>query len=177
MVSDLLLRVRQLRSGVDLELHTCEPTDAFSGLDVVTRAQAAGGLGERLYAGITEALNEGRPAVLVMGSDSPTVPLAHIDELLATCTDVAIGLSSDGGFYAILCRRADPQMFSGITWSGPDTAAETIRAMRQCGLTVALGQEWYDVDTPDDLQKLARDPALGSATRRVLEAAALLPSP
>jgi hypothetical protein len=177
MVTDLILQLRQLSPAVDLELHTCEPTDAFSFLNVATRVQAPGDLGERLYAAILEGLeNEGRPAVLVMGSDSPTVPLSHIHELLATSADVAIGPASDGGYYAILCRRAHPKMFSGITWSASTTLTDTRNAMQQCGFTVALGQEWYDIDMPDDLQRLANDPNLGAATRRALQAAAHLSS-
>ena len=170
MVTDLIMQLQQLRPAVDLELHTSEPTDAFSFRDVVTRVQAPGDLGERLRAAIVEALDEERrPAVLVMGSDSPTVPLAHIHELLATAADVAIGPASDGGYYAILCRQAHPEMFSGVTWSAPTTAAETANAMQECGFTVALGPEWYDIDTPADLRRLADDPNLGSATRRALQ--------
>jgi|SRR5579884_446044 len=173
MVTDLVVQLKQLRPAVDLELHTSEATDAFSFLDVPKRVQKPGDLGERLRAAVINGLREeSRPAVLVIGSDSPTVPLAYIHDLLATTTDVAIGPASDGGYYAILCRRAHPQMFSGITWSGPATAAETATSMRKCGFTVALGPEWYDVDTPADLQRLAGDPNLGSATRRALQGAA-----
>ena len=173
MVTDLVIRLKQLCPAVDVELHTSEATDAFSSLDVPKRVQKAGDLGQRLRAAIVEGLDEERrPAVLVMGSDSPTVPLDNIHDLLATSTDVAIGPASDGGYYAILCRRAHAEMFSGVTWSGPATAAETANSMQRCGFTVGLGPEWYDVDTPADLRRLAGDPNLGSATRRALEAAA-----
>ena len=85
MVTDLIGQLQQLHPAVDLELHITEPTDAFSFLHVVTRVQVPGTLGERLLAAILDALErERRPAVLVMGSDSPTIPLTHIHELLAT---------------------------------------------------------------------------------------------
>lgn len=175
MVTDLIAQLQRLRPAVDIELHTAEPTDAFSFPDVVTRIQVPGTLGDRLRAAIVEALDrEERPAVLVIGSDSPTIPLEHIHQLLLTHADVALGLASDGGYYAILCRRAHRNMFEGVTWSATTTAAQTVEAMRKCGLTVALGPEWYDIDRPSDLQRLANDPNLGSATRRALEAAAVL---
>ena len=88
--------------------------------------------------------------------------------------DVAIGPASDGGYYAIVCRKAHSNMFDGVTWSAPTTAAETVQAVKKCGFTVALGPEWYDVDTPADLQRLATDTNLGSATRSALQAAARL---
>src|SRR5579884_4259307 len=98
MVTDLVIRLKQLCPAVDVELHTSEATDAFSSLDVPKRVQKAGDLGQRLRAAIVEGLDEERrPAVLVMGSDSPTVPLDNIHDLLATSTDVAIGPASDGG--------------------------------------------------------------------------------
>jgi rSAM/selenodomain-associated transferase 1 len=175
MVTDLIRQLQQLHPGVDLELHTSEPTDAFSFLDVVTRVQVSGTLGDRLLAAIFEALEqERRPAVLIIGSDSPTLPLAHIHELLATEADAAIGPASDGGYYAIVCRKAHVKMFDGVTWSVRTTAAETVQAMQKCGFTVALGPEWYDIDTPADLQRLATDTNLGSATRTALQAAARL---
>jgi rSAM/selenodomain-associated transferase 1 len=175
MVTDLIAQLQTLRPAVEIELHTTEATDAFSFPHVVMRVQAAGSLGERLGAAIVEALDaEGRPAVVVMGSDSPTVPLAYIQSLLATEADVAIGPASDGGYYAIACRRAHPNMFDGVTWSAPTTEDETVAAIEKCGLTVARGPEWYDIDTPADLQRLANDPNLGAATRRALQTAAYL---
>ena len=160
----------------DVEPHTTEPTDAFSFPHVITPLQATGSLGDRLGAGTVEALDgEGRPAVIVMGSHSPTVPLAHIHEWLATKADVAIGPASDGGYYAIACRKAHPSMFDGVTWSAPTTAAtETVGAVQKCGLTLAPGPEWYDIDTPAGPQKLATDPNLGPAMRRALQVAAHL---
>ncbi len=176
MVTDLTNRLQQLRPTVDLELHTNEPTSAFQFTELTIRIQARGDLGHRLYASIAEALDAGRPAVLILGSDSPTVPLAHFSAMLATDADVTLGPASDGGFYAILCRRAHPEMFAGVAWSSPASCAETANGVRRCGLTLATGPEWYDIDTPADLCKLAHDPNLGSATRDVLAAAGHLPS-
>src|SRR5688500_17658364 len=175
MVTDLITRLQQLQPTVDLELHTNEPTDAFPLAGIATKLQASGNLGDRLRAALAEGLEGGAPAVLVIGSDSPTVPLEHISDLLfGTTADVALGPASDGGFYAILCRRTHPALFAGVAWSASTTWAEAAEAMRRCGFTVALGSEWYDVDTPADLSTLARDPNLGSATRRALESAAHL---
>ena len=169
MVTDLLKRLRQLRPAVDLELHTTEATDLFDALEITLRTQSGGDLGRRLYASMTEALDEGRRSVLIMGSDSPTVPLAYLSSALQTQADVTLGPALDGGFYAIHCRRTHPDMFARVTWSAPCTCAETADAITRCGLSVETGPEWYDIDHPADLPKLARDPDLGAATRRILE--------
>lgn len=173
MVRDLLQRLQSMRTEVDLELHTDTPTGEWTAEGIEQYLQEPGSLGQRLHSAVERALESGRPAVLVLGSDSPTVPLAHLLELLKTTTDVALGPATDGGFYAILCRRLHPGMFEGVTWSAASTCYETMEAARRCGLTVDLGPPWYDVDTPDDLQALLRDPNLGAATRAALENAGL----
>ncbi len=171
MVMDLFERLEQLRPEVDLELHTDQPTSSFHCPGIPVRTQAAGDLGTRLHAALSDGLGSGRSAVLVMGSDSPTVPLSHISGMLATDNDVVLGPASDGGFYAILCRRTHPGMFQGVTWSSNVTCAETADAVRRCGLTLAIGEPWYDVDTLEDLHRLALDPNLGAATRAALRTA------
>lgn len=168
MVSDLIQRLERLRPAVDLELHTNIPTDAFDFPGVPLRAQASGDLGMRLYKALEEGLRCGSPAVLILGSDSPTVPISHISDMLASDSDVVLGPASDGGFYAICCRRAHHAMFKGVTWSASTTCAETAEAISQCGLTLRIGASWYDIDTPEDLRRLALDANLGSATRDVL---------
>jgi rSAM/selenodomain-associated transferase 1 len=173
MVKDLLHRLQAVRTEMDVELHTDTATDEWAAAGIGQDLQTPGGLGERLRSAMERALRSGRPAVCILGSDSPTVPLSHLSELLKTNTDVALGPASDGGFYAILCRRVHPRMFDGVTWSAAATCRETTEAARRSGLTVALGPPWYDVDTPGDLQVLLHDPNLGPATRAALEKAGL----
>jgi len=60
----------------------------------------------------------------------------------------------DGGFYAIACRRIAPAMFEGVAWSTSNTLRDTVGALTYCGLSVELGPAWFDVDTPEDLQRL-----------------------
>ena len=82
---------------------------------------------------------------------------------------VVLGPAADGGYYAISCRRTHPGMFDGVEWSGPRALQGTVRAARQCGLTVTLGDTWFDIDTPDDLVRLARSPSLPPRTAAWLE--------
>ncbi len=155
-VRDMLEMLRAFEARADLELYSDVPTDEWSDLKVSRFLQAGGDLGARLLAALETGLAAGRPQVTILGSDAPALPPSHVERLLASAADVALGPAEDGGFYAIACRRTDPQMFAGVGWSGPRVLEQTIRAAAACGLRVELGEAWYDVDTMDDLERLAR---------------------
>ena len=123
-----------------------------------------------MFQALDEALKARRERAMIVGSDSPTLPPDHLALLLRASDDVALGPTLDGGFYAIACTRVHPRMFEGVRWSAPDTLDRTVRAVQACGLTVAQGAAWYDVDTPEDLERLASDSRLSPRTAAVLEA-------
>ena len=70
--------------------------------------QPAGSLGERLEALCRRAAAGGCGRVVLLGSDSPTLPSSAIDEALQRLLeeDVVIGPSVDGGYYLIGLRAA-----------------------------------------------------------------------
>lgn len=150
--------------GVDVELHTDTSTDAWRGVSVAVKLQAEGNLGVKLLSAANAALRQGRPHVLIAGSDSPTLPEAHLDALRASSANVALGPCDDGGYYAVGFRRTHPAMFDGVTWSAATTLQETVAACRRCGLTVETGRPWFDVDSPADLVRLMSAPQLRSHT-------------
>jgi len=153
-VSDMLEMLQADFQMVDLELHTDAPTGDWACYGVSQKLQAAGDLGAKLLFALTSALADGRPQVTVLGSDVPTLPASRLRTLLASLADVALGPTSDGGYYAIACRKTHPRMFDGVAWSGPQALEETERAIRRCGMTVETGSEWFDVDKPADLDRL-----------------------
>ncbi|MDQ2901849.1 MAG: TIGR04282 family arsenosugar biosynthesis glycosyltransferase [Acidobacteriota bacterium] len=168
-VRDTLSILDEIRDTCDVELHT----DRVSNLGG-TKLQASGDLGVRMLAALDNGLAEGRPVAAILGSDSPTLPSAFVSELLNCPADVCLGPAIDGGFYAIACRRTSPAMFDGVTWSSSHTLEQTSRAIRQAGLTVALGSLWYDVDSSEDLERLIADPNLRPAARQALIAEGLM---
>lgn len=159
--------LEMLREFPNVELSTDAATDAWSEYTAARSVQVAGELGAKLSAAIEGALSE-HPKVLILGSDSPTLPADHLRVLLATTEGAALGPTEDGGFYAICCRRSVPGMFDGVQWSTADTFASTVDALTRSGLTVEVGPRWYDVDEPADLERLRRDPNLRVHTRAVL---------
>ena len=158
-VRDALALAMTASAGV--ELHTDVETGAWRDVDVPRRLQAAGDLGARMLAALPG---------LIIGSDAPSLPLAHLTQLIATPGDVVLGPAEDGGYWAILARRTHPYMFAGVEWSTAGTGEQTIAACRDCGLDVQLGLIWFDVDEPADLRRLAANPeSLSPRTRALIE--------
>lgn len=153
-VRQTLIMLESLRGEADVELSTDEPTEAWLEFPVPRSVQNAGQLGERIYAALEQALAAGRPKALILGSDSPGLPAAHLRALLASTADVRLGPVDDGGLYAIACGKTVPAMFDGVRWSTGFTLNDTGKALTSCGLSVELGSAWFDVDRPEDLMRL-----------------------
>ena len=176
-VRDLLASLARSRAAWDVELHTDIPTDAWSELGVPRRLQVAGDLGCRMLHALETSLGEGRPRAMILGADIPALPPGRIERLLAAPSDVALGPTADGGYYAIACRRTQAGMFDGVAWSTDGALAQTVAACERCGLSVELGEPWFDVDHPADVERLARLSDIPAHTRAwlVRNAPELLP--
>jgi rSAM/selenodomain-associated transferase 1 len=118
--------------------------------------QVHGDLGERLFAFLSHTLGEGAERVVVVGTDSPTLPVAMVETALDQLhqADVVLGPATDGGYYLIGCAHRVPPVFHGIGWSSPGVLAETVARLQQASLRLALLPPWYDVDTLDDWRVL-----------------------
>ena len=146
--------VRKLRDEAETELSLDIPCAAWREVSIRRTIQHDGDLGVRLYSSLENGLETGHPKVVILGSDSPTLPEEHLRFLLNGDADVALGPTVDGGYYGIGCRRVAPSMFAGVRWSTDNALKDTVRSVTACGLSYALGPEWFDVDTPEDLGRL-----------------------
>src|SRR5262249_7273092 len=84
------------------------------------RPQADGDLGRRMEAFFRERLASEGARVVVVGADSPTMPVDFVlqaFELLGT-NDVVLGPATDGGYYLLGCAERVPPIFSEIAWGG-----------------------------------------------------------
>jgi hypothetical protein len=115
-------------------------------------------LGARILFTFNQLFQQGYPQVIVIDSDTPTLPTANLEEarrLIATQqNDVVLGPTEDGGYYLIGLRQSRPELFEGMPWSTSQVFPETRRRSEQSGLAVACAESWYDVDTPEDLARL-----------------------
>jgi rSAM/selenodomain-associated transferase 1 len=126
-------------------------------------------LGERMRNAFEHLFATGYSAVVMIGSDLPSLPASHLTQALQCVRDgrdpVVIGPASDGGYYLIGLRRLCPDLFTSITWSTADVLTATTRIAEKCGLTVSFISPWHDVDTVDDLRRVLRDPRGATRTR------------
>jgi len=162
-VADAFLRdlLRRL-AGIDARrVLAFTPTDAASRVFFTTVAaphfepipQVDGDLGQRMESLLRTLFAAGSSAGLLIGADSPTLPIAFIEQAfqeLETGADVVLGPAMDGGYYLLGCARQVPPIFAGITWSGPHVLAETIACLEDTPARLALLPPWYDVDTLGD---------------------------
>jgi hypothetical protein len=144
--------------------------------------QRGASLGERLDHLLREALDEvspgeASPSVVVIDSDSPTLPGAYIVEAFKrlASVDVVLGPTEDGGYYLIGVKQPHSQLLQQVQMSTPYVLRDTLALAADSGLIVALLPAWYDVDTPADLHRLNREVAglqgdLARHTRRWLVA-------
>lgn len=151
-VRDLIGR---LRVKFEVELHTDTETDAWRELGVARRLQVSGDLGARMLAALREALDAGRPSAMIVGADAPGVPLEFVEKLLQGGSDVGLGPAEDGGYWGIAARRVGCGMFRGVEWGSAEAMQQTQTACRAEGLTVELGDVWYDIDDSSGLDRLS----------------------
>ncbi|MBI3247164.1 MAG: TIGR04282 family arsenosugar biosynthesis glycosyltransferase [Deltaproteobacteria bacterium] len=120
--------------------------------------QRGASLGEREMHAFADVFAAGFSGAVLIGSDIPTLPSAHLQEAFAHLAepenDVVIGPSLDGGYYLIGARGLHPALFENIHWSTASVLEETLAQARRAGLRVAHVPTWYDVDEQADLQKL-----------------------
>ena len=138
--------------------------------------QGGGDLGARMARVVERLLARGFAAVVILGADSPTLPLSHLRaaiRLLDSATaDGVIGPSEDGGYYLIGLRGPCPVLFAGVSWGTGRVLAQTLAKARRAGRRLRLLPRWYDVDTVADLRRLAgelrRTRGRAPRTRRLL---------
>jgi rSAM/selenodomain-associated transferase 1 len=114
--------------------------------------QAEGDLGRRLERFIHGQIAAGARRVVVVGTDSPTLPVAYVEEAFAVLeeADVVLGPATDGGYYLLGCGPRLPPIFDGVAWSSDRVLAQTVERLRDPAWHLALLPPWYDVDTPGD---------------------------
>lgn len=118
--------------------------------------QPPGTLTEKLRAFASEWHAGPNTRTVIIGTDSPTLPMESIDaafEKLERC-DVVLGPAMDGGYYLIGLRVLALQVFDGIEWSSERVLEQTVAQVRRLGLSLGLLPPWYDVDTLESLRFL-----------------------
>jgi rSAM/selenodomain-associated transferase 1 len=161
-VMDLVSATSRLKSIA--RILACDPTSRDPLFQSLARRyklklmdQRGRNLGERMRNAIEEAHQMGFHQVVIIGTDSPTLPMEFIDQAfrLLRSHELVLGPSHDGGYYLIGCGEIIPPVFEGIPWGTVGVLALTLRRMVDLKLKCALLPFWYDVDTAQDLHLLS----------------------
>jgi hypothetical protein len=179
LMRDTLALAGQL-SGVDLTLAytPASAVDYFKGRvpnGFGLMVQEGAHLGERLANALAFQLKRGYRRAVIMNSDGPTLPLAHLQAAFAELdhADVTLGMGHDGGYYLIGLKQMVPELFENIAWSTDKVIPQTMDICQRLKLTVHCLPEWYDVDVEADLERLrfdlAQNPAVAPKTADFLK--------
>ena len=118
-------------------------------------AQRGAGLAARL-ANATADVGE---SLLFVGMDTPQLTRAllcgALERLAEPGVDAVLGPTTDGGYWAIGLRAADPQVFQGVPMSTGDTLAAQRARLAQLGLTTSELEALRDVDDYEDAVAVA----------------------
>ncbi len=119
---------------------------------LVLRRQPDGDLGRRMLAAIEAA---GGP-VLVIGTDCPALTFEHLrDAAAALHSNDAVAIpAEDGGYVLIGMNEPRPALFATMPWGAATVMAETRRRAATHGLSLHELPPLWDIDRPDDLDRL-----------------------
>jgi len=128
-------------------------------------------LGSRMHNAFERAFEMGFESVLIIGTDSPTVPeslLPSAYEKLDSGSDAVLGPANDGGFYLIGLNRPDARIFENVEWSSEEVFEQTAANIGRLGLNLGLLPVHTDLDSTKDLIAvraiLAGNPGLSPST-------------
>jgi hypothetical protein len=67
-----------------------------------------------------------------------------------------VGPGCDGGFYLLGLRHCPEGLLEGLPWSQPNTLDALLERLEQFQLETRSIESWFDVDHPEDLERLIR---------------------
>jgi rSAM/selenodomain-associated transferase 1 len=119
---------------------------------VALARQGDGDLGTRMLAAMAAA---NTPA-LVIGTDCPALTCEHLRAAadILRGADAVVIPTEDGGYALIGMRVPARALFSDMQWSAPGVMEETRRRLSALGLTWQEPVTLWDVDLPEDLERL-----------------------
>jgi rSAM/selenodomain-associated transferase 1 len=118
-------------------------------------------LGERMRRAIEHPLSRGFRNVVLIGGDLPPIAWDTFHAAYGALDDgrdVVLGPAADGGYYLVGMSRPIADIFTAIVWSRADVFQKTVERIERAGLSYECLPPWRDIDTPEDLATLSRDP-------------------
>jgi rSAM/selenodomain-associated transferase 1 len=157
-VEDSLEKIRQVdNADCFVGISPSNLSGFFNGIeDSDTRSfiQQGKDLGDKMRQAFVDRFSDGYKKVVIIGSDSPSLPVSYINQALNSDKDLMLGPSTDGGYYLIAMTGKVSEVFDGIAWGTEQVLDETLNRVKKAGVSLELLPVWYDVDFPEDLKFL-----------------------
>jgi rSAM/selenodomain-associated transferase 1 len=123
--------------------------------------QEGSDFGVVLGTAVQRLLADGHDCVVLINSDSPTLPTALLSAavvaLRRTGDRVVLGPAIDGGYTLIGLKRDHPELFADIPWSTGDVLRLTLERAADSALEVEMLPLWYDIDDAATLRLLQEE--------------------
>lgn len=122
--------------------------------------QQDGDLGQRMSRALSQVLDRGAPAAILVGTDAANLVADDIRRAavaLLDSADAVLQPAGDGGYVLIGLRRRAGSALAGVRWSSGQELAQSRVRLRQRGLRVHLLEDRWDVDHPRDVLRARRE--------------------
>ena len=170
LLDDTLALARSLKSH-DVEVAVmCPDSDVNELAQLVgNEASVVAQKGEGLAAGLDSVFvhfaggHERR--IIAFNSDSPHLPRSALEAAFKTLAahDVVVGPTYDGGYYLVGAKASHPTLFAGDGMGTSSALERLLSRARSLELSVGFADRFYDIDTADDLTRLAAELRLAPA--------------
>jgi len=113
-------------------------------------------LGERMFNSFRKALRRHRRVVLI-GTDCPVLQptdLRRAARLLCGACDAVLAPAEDGGYALIALKKVRGELFEGIEWGTDGVLRESLTKIKSLGWRCRLLRTVWDLDRPEDLDRL-----------------------
>jgi rSAM/selenodomain-associated transferase 2/rSAM/selenodomain-associated transferase 1 len=128
--------------------------EKWLGSHISYRSQGRGDVGTRMAQAFSQAFNQGKKRVVIVGSDCPGINEATVRTAfdLLDQFDLVLGPANDGGYYLIGLRQEKPQLFEDVPWGTAEVGARTLEIAIQLGLRWVKVEPLDDVDRAEDIE-------------------------
>jgi len=142
--------------------------------DLIAAAQAHGAtlhvqhgvdLGARMANAFSNALQR-MSYVICIGTDCPALTAKHLNDAAAALRknhDAVFAPAEDGGYTLVGLSKNEPRVFEDIAWSSERVMQQTRERARACGLHWQELETLWDVDRPEDWQRLQQSGLLDAS--------------
>jgi len=122
-------------------------------------------LGLRMYNAMRDEIALGSRRVVLIGCDSPDLPPEYVRRAVPALETApfVLGPSEDGGYYLIGASRLMREPFEGLQWGSSSVLSKTIEILKKNKIRFSLLPAWYDIDRPEDVERLKKSNRPGSA--------------